>query len=167
MKKINIILLFLFATTIGWTQQEVSDFRGLAWNTPLEEVAFDNEDKIDLIHRGRSATSNYYERRYENLTIGTAVLESIIYVFDENDAFYKVILSGSANANEDMEYILLKKFGKPDKRLRKNTKFIRVWNVGDVDVVLSEQRSKDFVVHFESNVAEDNFEKINSNIDDF
>lgn len=167
MKKIKIIMLLLFATAIGWTQQEVEDFRGLAWNTPLEAVEFDNEADIDLIHRGRSATSNYYERRYENLTIGTAMLKNITYVFDENDLFYKVILSGDASVNEDMEYILLQRFGKPDKRLRKKTKSIRVWNIGEVDIILSEQKSKDFVVHFQSNEAEEKFEKDNTTIDDF
>jgi hypothetical protein len=76
-------------------------------------------------------------------------------------------MSGDAASNEDMEFILQKRFGKADKRYRKRPKYVRQWNAGDVDIVFAEQRSKDFTLLLESNADVKSYVEINSNIEDF
>lgn len=162
----NILLVCAIAT--GWTQQQIEDFRGLEWGTQLDAAAFDgDEEAANMMQRATGENSTLYERNNEDLSIGTAILENIFYAFDDEERFYKVILNGESAYNEDMEYILTQRLGKPDKRFRKNTKFVRVWEVGDIDVIFSEQRSKDFVVQIQSEVAMNDYERMNTNINDF
>jgi hypothetical protein len=145
----------------------VDDFRGIKWGTTFEEVKFADGERADLVFAASGADGRYYTRRNEDLTIGTALLEKIYYVFDGNNHFYKVIMSGDAASNEDMEFILQKRFGKADKRYRKRPKYVRQWHAGDVDIVFAEQRSKDFTLLLESNADVKSYVEINSNIEDF
>lgn len=131
MRKVAAILALVSLSIFAWTQEKVEDFRGIDWGTARS--AFDFEE--NLISKGATESSTYYERDGEDLTIGTAMLENIFYVFDDRERFYKVVLNGTSQYNEDMEYILLQRFGKPDKRFRKNAKFVRMWNIGKVNII--------------------------------
>lgn len=161
-------ILFIFISLSLQAQEAVEDFRGLKWGTLFEEVSFDDTRETNLIYRGGNGEiGKYYVRKDEDLTIGTVLLEDIYYVFDGQNRFYKVVINGKASANEDMEYVLQKRFGKADKRYRRSPKFIRRWEINDVNIIFSEQRSKDFVLQIESKADVKTYVDINSNITDF
>ncbi|MEM1324386.1 MAG: hypothetical protein AAGI23_00450 [Bacteroidota bacterium] len=163
----SFLLTLWSLTTFAQSSSAVDHFRGVRWGTSFDQVAFGDGERADLVYAASGADGKYYMRRNEDLTIGTALLENIYYIFDENDQFYKVIISGKAASNEDMEFILQQRFGKADKRYRKRPKYVRQWDAGDVVVIFSEQRSKDFVLQIESNADVKSYIEINSNIEDF
>lgn len=167
MERLSLALLLVFTVmSSSLAQKAVDDFRGLKWGVNLDDAQFKNEENPKFIYRG-GQEEKYYVRANEDLSIGTALLENIFYVFDEQSQLYKVILNGKAHANEDMNFIINQRFGKADKRFRKNGNYIRIWRVGDVNVILREQRSKDFVLQLESQENVKNYVSINSSIDDF
>lgn len=168
MRDYTLTLLFICVCLFAQAQEAVEDFRGLKWGTPFDEVEFNDDRDATLLYRGgNEEVGKYYVRRDEDLTIGTVLLDDIYYVFDGQDRFYKVVMNGKADANEDMEYILQKRFGRADKRYRRSPKYVRRWEVGDVNVIFSEQRSKDFVLQLESEADVKTYVDINSNITDF
>ena len=159
------VLAILGVATIA-AQEPVADFRGLAWGTPLEEATLDGK-KVDLQYYTTINNENYYYLPDDELEIGTAELQQIFYVFDEHKRFFKVVIDGKPESNEEMSFILAKRFGSPTTIRRRETKFISGWEIGSVDVLLTEWRSEDYLLQIES-VADDRYEnEVNSEIDDF
>jgi len=147
-------------------QEAVKDFRGISWGTPRTDMPFELK-KAGMRQRSELAGQSLYSRPGEDLTIGTATLKNIYYGFDEKQRLNLVVLEGTPESNEDMEYILQQRFGKADGRVRRRGKFTRGWSVGRVDIVFTESRSKDYTVILEANKDDDAFYEINTNIEDF
>jgi hypothetical protein len=168
MKPLNVLpfLLISLSLTALRAQEAVKDFRGISWGTSRTDMPFELK-KADMRNQPELADLSLYRRPGEDLTIGTATLKNIYYGFDEKQRLNLVVLEGTPESNEDMEYILRQRFGKADGRVRQGGKFIRGWSVGRVDVVFTESRSKDYTVLLEANEDEDAFYEINTSIEDF
>jgi len=145
----------------------ITDFRGLEWGAPLDSVAFDEAPNPVMMATLEAEDGKYYQRKNENLSIGTAELKNIFYVFDDNNRFYKVVIDGKRSANDDMEFILQQKFGPADDQLQKKYETVKLWNVGEADIVFTERNDQDFTLQIQSNLRKKSFYEINTQVDDF
>ncbi|MDX1666287.1 MAG: hypothetical protein R3350_03615 [Saprospiraceae bacterium] len=166
---IGLALIFMFPVFgTSQIQGNIEGFRGLQWGTHVDSVTIHGEEvEMELYTTTDMNKEKLYRLEEEDLTIGTAELNDIYYVFDDQDRFFRVIINGKADYNEDMEFILQNKFGPADMRFRKNGKFVRNWTLKDVSLIFEESRTKDFTVIIESDRDERDFYQINTQVDDF
>ena len=97
-------------TALQTHEVKVDGFRGIEWDTPLEQI------RSDTVFVGKNADREieWYSKKDENLFIGEARMESIHYVFYQ-DLFSRVsmVAKGSDNYKSLKDHFIAK-YGEAD-----------------------------------------------------
>ena len=150
----------------GAESEGVIDFRNIFWGTPIDSVWRDGK-KIEFLKDRNSLIKNAYYISSDDMTIGAVKLDKILYIFNEEDRFYKVFLQGNINEKEDMKFILTYKFGDFRNESFVDDSHIMQWLVKDVTFTLKEINKSRFELTIESSwQASENYKK-NTSVDDF
>jgi hypothetical protein len=164
----TLIICSLLLGSIGLhAQNPIDDFRGLEWGTKLSDVTF-NEKEVQLeFYAEINNQERWYYRNNDDLTIGTAAVDQIYYVFDEANRFFKVVINGKASSNEEMHTVIQQRLGGPTGYRQWDRKVISSWKMDQVTLLFTEWRSKDYSIQIESFADEAYRRQINSEINDF
>src|ERR1051326_686180 len=73
--------------------QAVLDFRKIFWGTSKDSIWRDGK-KLDFIKDKNSLLKNAYSLANDDMTIGAVKLDKVLYIFNDDNRFYKVFLQG-------------------------------------------------------------------------
>lgn len=168
MKKLLLAISLLSMAYSGFSaeSQAVLDFRNIFWGTPKDSIFRDGK-KLDFQKDRNSLMKNAYTIPNDDLTIGAVKLDKILYIFNDENRFNKVFLSGSMEQAEQMKFILTYKFGDFRNESFVDDSHIMQWLIKDVTFTLKEINKSRFELTIESSwqVGEDY--KKNTSVDDF
>lgn len=159
-------LIFTIFSIFSLSAQEVDGFRDITWQMPLDSVIqLYNADDFTLVDTVDG--ESYYVLANDDMTIGTAKLTSIQYVFDKDQKFSKVVLVGDLENRRAMDFILKSKFGKTLTYVNAHGVRYKEWEVGNVDIIFSTTNDEVYLVEIDYVPVENNFYEINSAVSDF
>ncbi len=145
----------------------LDDFRKIRWGTHLDSVVR-NGMKVRFTKSTELGDKNAYYIQDDNMLVGTVALKALYYIFNDNDRFIGVIMTGESKQLGEMKYILVNKFGNPDKEENPVSGKQYYWNIDDVRVSLvNESINQIFTVDFTSDYERSESKRINRNVDDF
>lgn len=146
----------------------ITDFRGLEWGTPVEAATLGDMEAPDFDLVATVGQRQTYQLANDDLKIGTVLLEKIYYFFHEEAGFYKVILVGQSNQNDEMDALLVNRLGDKFETLLNATNAHMIWSSKNgVYVDYEEQMSEDFSLTIESDTLRSYLRGKNRSIDDF
>ncbi len=165
------ILLFFFISCLSYSgfsaeSEAVLDFRNVLWGTPIDSV-WRNGKKLEFIKDKNSLFKNAYYLNGDDMTIGTVKLDRVLYIFNDDNRFYRVFLSGSYEQLEQMKFILTYKFGDYRNESFVDDSHIMQWLIKDVTFTLKEVNKSRFELTIESNWQASEDYKKNTSVDDF
>jgi hypothetical protein len=109
-------------------QNEPADFRGVKWKSNISQFS-------DMQFIAEDGDLKFYEKKNENLKIGDAPLDKIVYGFYQ-DQFYSVIIYySSLPAYSKLREIFLQQFGEPYQPNQFVNKYF--WYGDYVDILLT------------------------------
>lgn len=159
--------MLLLSGTFVFAQEVIDGFRGIKWGTELEAVEIEGKE-VELEYYATISGEDYYYLTEDDMQIGTARLSRIFYVFDAFDRFVKVVMDGLAESNDDINTVLTERLGPMHSYRVKSTKKLKNWEIQDVEVLLTEFRSGDYVLQIENTASEEAYEEeMNEGIEDF
>jgi hypothetical protein len=168
MKKLLLAVSLLSLAHLGFSAESeaVLNFRKIFWGSNKDSIWRDGK-KLEFVKDKNSLIKNAYSLTGDDMTIGAVKLDKILYIFNDENRFYKVFLQGSFDQAEEMKFILTYKYG--DSR---NEKFIDdshsvQWLVKDVTFTLNVISKSRFEVTIESNWQASTDYKKNTSVDDF
>ena len=88
-------------------QNEKNGFRDLTWGTSFETV----QNQMALVED--FGLGKKYARKNDNLVIGDVRVKSILYVFNENNRLYAVMIKPEDDSWRALKMALTYNFGKP------------------------------------------------------
>lgn len=142
-------------------------FRDIAWGTHVDSV-FNEDVKVNFTKSTELGDRNAYYIEDDDMLIGTVVLKSLYYIFNDNDRFIGVVMTGQSKQLGEMRYILLNKFGSAVKEESPVSGKQYYWVVDDVRVsLINESINQIFTVDFTSDYERSQSKRINRNVDDF
>lgn len=142
-------------------------FRGITWGTHLDSVVQDGS-KINFTKSTELGDKNAYYIEGDDMLLGTVVLKSLYYIFNDNGRFVGVIMAGDSKQFGEMKYILVNKFGTQHKEENPVSGRQYYWSIDDVKVSLvNESINQMFTVDFTSDYERSESKRINRNVDDF
>lgn len=145
----------------------LADFRDIKWGVHIDSV-YKGEVKVNFIKSTQYGDKNAYSILDDDMHIGTVLLSNIYYIFNDDDRFVGVILMGSGKQFGEMRYILINKFGPPQKEDETVSSKKYFWTIDDVRISLSNETiSKTFTVDFTSDYGITESKRINREVDDF
>jgi len=145
----------------------VPDFRGIKWGTHLDSATIGNST-VNFLEDELGTEPNSYRIEGDDMSIGTAELQQITYIFNAKNRFIKVLMVGNEKYLPDMEFILSYKFGEPSNMRNFGYVSIKEWKVGDVTFTLSDyQEREQFTLTLESRWEYSEKYKKNMNVEDF
>jgi hypothetical protein len=145
----------------------LSNFRDITWGSHIDSIYVDGV-KINFIKSTELGDRNAYSIAGDDMMIGTVILKTLYYVFNSNNRFVGVIMTGDSKQLGEMKYILVNKFGKPSKEDETVSGKQYYWNVDDVRIsLINESINQLFTVDFTSDYEISESKKINRNVDDF
>ncbi len=165
------LLLFFSLTAMAYSgfsaeSEGVLDFRNIFWGTPKDSVWRDGK-KLEFIKDRTSLIKNAYYIAGDDLTIGAVKLDKVLYIFNEENRFYRVFLQGPVEQEEEIKFILTYKFGDFRNESFVDDSHIMQWLVKDVTFTLKEVNKSRFELTIESSwQASENYKK-NTSVDDF
>ena len=165
------LLLFLSVICISYSgysaeSEGVLDFRNIFWGTPKDSVWRDGK-KLEFIKDRNSLIKDAYYLAGDDMTVGAVKLDKVLYIFNEENRFYKAFLQGDIDEKEDMKFILTYKFGDFRNESFVDDSHIMQWLVKDVTFTLKEINKSRFELTIESSwQASENYKK-NTSVDDF
>ena len=177
-KYLFILLACVFTATVvnGQTKKKVSssgdsytltDFRDILWGSHIDSVVVDGQ-KVKFTKSTEFGDKNAYKIDGDDLMIGTVVLKNLYYIFNSNDRFIGVIMMGDSKQLGEMKYILVTKFGQPQKEENPVSGRQYYWTIDDVRISLvNESINQLFTVDFTSDYEMSESKRINRNVDDF
>ena len=168
MKKLLLLLTLTAMAYSGFSAESegVLDFRNIFWGTPIDSVWRDGK-KLEFIKDRNSLIKNAYTLAGDDLTIGAVKLEKVLYIFNEENRFYRVFLQGAVEQEEEIKFILTYKFGDFRNESFVDDSHIMQWLVKDVTFTLKEINKSRFELTIESSwQASENYKK-NTSVDDF
>jgi hypothetical protein len=168
MKKSLLLLTIIGMAYSGFSaeSQGVLDFRNIFWGTPKDSVWRDGK-KLEFIKDRNSLIKNAFFLPGDDLTIGAVKLDKVLYIFNDEDRFYKVFLEGTPEQEEQMKFILTYKFGDFRNETFVDDSHVMQWLVKDVTFTLKEVSKSRFELTIESSwQASENYKK-NISVDDF
>lgn len=171
-KKLSFIGLFIyfFLLTFNVTGQDVrpvEGFRNIEWGMSVDEIKLEAED--DPIFNLVQEYSNIkvYTTVEDDHTVGTVNLDEILYYFHDEAGFFKFVLSGNSDQNEEMDALLKNRFGNNFNNYIHEPHSHMIWDINGVIVNYREQVSEDFVLTVISDQIQKFRSEQNQNIDDF
>lgn len=144
-------------------------FRDILWGTHIDSVFVDGVKlTFEKSTQYNDKSKNAYFIANDDMMVGTVVLKTLYYVFNNNDRFIGVIMTGESKQFGEMKYILLNKFGQPTKEEDAVSGKQYYWNIDDVRISLvNESINQLFTVDFTSDYELSESKKVNRNVDDF
>ena len=147
--------------------QELEGFRGIEWGTSFDTPILFDQKPAEFTLVKTIDKHNYYTRANEDLTVGTAELELIYYVFNEYGHFCKVILEGQPKSFDTMLFILEHKYGETTTHEKTTELQYKEWTFEESSVRLYENANHDYSVHLKGPCQSKNFIEENTNVEDF
>ncbi len=160
------LLLGLAYTGFSAESQGVLDFRNIFWGTPKDSVWRDGK-KLNFEKDRNSLIKNAYTLTNDDLMLGAVKLDKVLYIFNDENRFYKVFLQGSLEQLEQMKFILTYKFGDFRNESYVDDSHIMQWLVKDVTFTLKEITKARFELTIESSWQANEDYKKNTSVDDF
>ena len=169
----NMKKLLLAITLIGFAysgfsaeSQGVLDFRNIFWGTPKDSIYRDGK-KLTFEKDRNSLIKNAYYLQGDDQMLGAVKLDKVLYIFNDENRFYKVFLQGSLEQAEQMKFILTYKFGDFRNESYVDDSHIMQWLVKDVTFTLKEINKARFELTIESSWQASADYKKNTSVDDF
>lgn len=161
-----IILGFAHSAFCAAESDAVIEFRKIYWGSNKDSIWRDGK-KLEFVKDKSSMIKNAYALVGDDLTVGAVKLDKILYIFNDDDRFYKVYLQGSVDQLEQMKFILTYKFGDYRNESFVDDSHIMQWLVKDVTFTLKEVSKSHFELTIESNWRATEDYKKNTSVDDF
>jgi hypothetical protein len=111
------------------SRAETGGFRGVKWNTPLDEM----KSELVLVGNDDGRQIEWYKKENEELSLGAASLESIHYVFHERLFKRVAIVANGADNYEQLRDYFLKNFGEASK----STDGAHTWNLDTTTIMFA------------------------------
>lgn len=123
-------MLFLFAINSSALafQNEPGGFRGIEWREPLSK--YRKEMGGEDVNVGNKKTI-WHHRETDTLTMGPAVLDNIVYGFDDDGLNRVEIYPGTDLENLRVFYVFCQKFWGQPHLLKTGTSYIYAWWLGE------------------------------------
>ena len=168
MKKLLLCLPLLFIAIAGFSAESdaVLDFRNIFWCVTKDSCWRDGK-KVEFVKDRQSLLPNAYAITGDDLMIGSVKCDKVLYLFNEENRFYKVFVQGSVDQTEGMKFILTYKFGDPKNESVVDDTHIFQWLIKDVVFTLKEITKSRFELTIESNWQASEDYKKNTSVDDF
>ena len=168
MKKflLALTMLSMAFTAFSAENQAVLDFRKIFWGSNRDSIYRDGK-KLDFIKDKNALIKNAYSLNNDDMTIGAVKLDKVLYIFNDDNRFYKVFLQGSIDQLEQMKFILTYKFGDFRNESFVDDSHIMQWLVKDVTFTLKEITKSRFELTIESNWQASADYKKNTSVEDF
>jgi hypothetical protein len=164
---------FLAILMLGFAYQAFSsdndavlDFRKIFWGSNLDSIYRDGK-KLDFVKDKNALIKNAYAIPGDDMTIGAIKLDRVLYIFNDDNRFYKVFIQGPIDQVEQMKFILTYKFGDYRNESYVDDSHIMQWLVKDVTFTLREITKSRFELTIESNWQASEDYKKNTSVDDF
>ncbi|MBL7777348.1 MAG: hypothetical protein JNK66_03500 [Chitinophagales bacterium] len=168
MKKAIISLSLLFAAFSGFSAEgdAVLDFRNIFWGVH-KDSCFRDGSKVKFVEDKRSMLRNAFAIPSDDKFIGAVKCDDILYLFNDENRFYKAYIKGDDDDVDQMRFILNYKFGDPKNETIIDDRHIYEWIVKDVRFTLTHVIKSRFELNIESNwQASENYKK-NTSVSDF
>ncbi|MCS6935132.1 MAG: hypothetical protein NZM35_08295 [Chitinophagales bacterium] len=144
----------------------VLDFRNVYWGVHRDSC-YRNGTKVKFVEDKNSLLRNAYAIPGDDKFIGAVKCDDILYLFNDENRFYKVYIKGDDEDIEQMKFILTYKFGDPKNEIFIDDRHIYEWLVKDVRFTLTHVIKSRFELTIESNwQATENYKK-NTSVTDF
>jgi hypothetical protein len=168
MKKLLLATLLLGFAHMGYSAESeaVLSFRKIIWGSKKDSVYRDGK-KLEFVKDKNSLIKNAYSLPGEDMGIGAVKLDKILYIFNDENRFYKVFMQGTIDQAEEMKFILTYKYGDYQHESFVDDTHIMQWNVKDVTFTLREVTKSRFELTIESNWQASADYKKNTSVDDF
>lgn len=169
MKKSLFSLSLLFIAIAGFGAAEsdaVLDFRNIFWGVPKDSCYRDGK-KLEFTKDRQSMQPNAYYIVNDDPMIGAVKCDRILYLFNDENRFYKVFVQGTVDQTANMKFILTYKFGDPKNHSTVDDTEIYQWLIKDVVFTLKEIAKSRFELTIESNWQASEDYKKNTSVDDF
>lgn len=170
MKYIAIAILSLFVVFNVQAQQDrVNDFRQIEWGSHIDSI-YRYGDKLEFVKvddKNKNGYGNAFYLENDVKEIGSVETNKILYVFNDEDRFKKVIIEGDKSELEEMAFILDYKFGRHGASEKIDNVKYHNWVVQDVSFTLSEFEARDWKLVIESDWERAAMYKANTTVDDF
>lgn len=168
MKKIFVAVALITVALSGYSaeSQGVLDFRNIFWGSPKDSIWRDGK-KLTFVSDRNSLIKNAYFLQNDDLLLGAVKLDKVLYIFNDENRFYKVFLQGSLDQLEQMKFILTYKFGDYRNESYVDDSHIMQWLVKDVTFTLKEITKSRFELTIESSWQASEDYKKNTSVDDF
>lgn len=155
-------------TDIVYDGKKVIGFRNFKWLDKKDSI-YHNGERVQFELDNKASQPNTYYLQSEKLVFGSARLQGISYVFNEDDKLNKVVLMGSKEYYDDVKFILNHKFGGAgDVNIFGNELSVNEWTVGDTSMKLTESGAGDeFSLIIESSRDKTESYIKNRNVSDF
>ncbi len=120
-------------------------FRNIKWGSHIDSFYVKGQKKKLEKHEPKEDTPTFnYERTdhaytipNDDMSIGAAEFEKILYVVDNNKRLNRIVMYGKGADYYDIDFILRNKYGAAHEVQYLDTEKVKVWNVGDVDFILT------------------------------
>jgi len=159
-------ILCIASSAFSAESDAVLDFRNIFWGVKKDSCWRDGK-KLDFAQDRQSLLPRAYSIPNDDMMIGAVKCDRILYLFNDEDRFYKVFLQGSPDQAETMKFILTYKFGDFKNESFVDDSHIMQWLVKDVTFTLKEISKSRFELTIESNWQASESYKKNTSVDDF
>ncbi|MGB0430300.1 MAG: hypothetical protein ACPGLV_07485 [Bacteroidia bacterium] len=153
MRQFLIAAFAIFISVSAFAQDsKVTGFRDLVWGVHKDSV-YSNGVKMKFKKDKDAAQPNSFTSPGDNMNLGAAKLTKIVYTFNAEDRFKKVMMYGDDQYLKDIKDILAYKFQKADN-VKEPSSSLKVssWGIGDVSVALTQNKiDANWVLSIESN----------------
>jgi hypothetical protein len=168
MKKLLLAITLLGFVQMGFCAESeaVVSFRKIFWGSSKDSVYRDGK-KLEFAKDRNSLIKNAYGLPGDDMTIGAVKLDKILYIFNDDNRFFKVFLQGSIDQVEEMKFILTYKYGDFRHESYVDDSHIMQWVIKDVTFTLKEITKSRFELTIESNWQASSDYKKNTSVDDF
>ncbi len=168
MRKLFLAVAMLGLTCFAYSAENeaVIEFRKILWGSAKDSIWRDGK-KLEFTKDKNSMIKNACSLMNDDMTIGSVKLDKVLYIFNDDNRFYKVYLQGPIEQAEQMKFILTYKFGDYKNESFVDDSHIMQWLVKDVTFTMKEINKSHFEVTIESNWKATVDYKRNTSVDDF
>ncbi|MCS6819260.1 MAG: hypothetical protein RMJ53_04790 [Chitinophagales bacterium] len=170
MKKLFLLAVAVWCSTFSFSQSKdaatVTDFRDIYWGAKLDSIYRDGQ-KLEFIKDRSTTLKNAYVLKGDPMNIGNVRLNKLVYIFNDDNRFYKVFMEGPKEDFEQMKFILKYKFGEHVNERTLDNVTLYQWLVRDVTFTLKQYEFLRFELIIESSWQDAEAYKKNTNVKDF